>query len=84
MNQAQATQRAFAKGVFAKLRNDQPFFIADDDIFNYALSADKYTDLTANFGREFYKTGCQFMGTKFRWLNTAAIESLQRTDLTLF
>ncbi len=84
MDKTQAAQSTLAQGVFAKLRNNQPFFIANDYILNNTLSVDKNTDLAANFGGEFYKAGCQFMGTEFRWLNTAAIESLQRADLTLF
>jgi hypothetical protein len=49
VHKTQAAQSTLAKRVFSKLRNNQPFFIANNYIFNDALPVNKYTDLTANF-----------------------------------
>ncbi|MDD2851153.1 MAG: hypothetical protein PHY09_04535 [Desulfuromonadaceae bacterium] len=59
MNQPQAAQNPFAKRIVTQIRNDDPFFITDDDVLNIAGAIDEDADLTAEVAGEFYEAGSQ-------------------------
>jgi hypothetical protein len=84
VDQTQAAQRAFAQRIISQLRDDQPFFIADDDVFDQPGPVDQNADLAADIGGKLYEAGTEFMGTEFGRRDAPAVEALQSLDLTRF
>jgi hypothetical protein len=82
MDQAQSTQGALSQWVVAQLRYDQPFFVADDDVFNHAAPVDQNADLAADIRGEFHKAGAKLMGAEFGRRYAPPVEALQSLDVT--
>ena len=84
MEQAQPPQPFAAQGVLFQVRDQQPFFRADQDQFDGAVTVDQQADLAAQFKGEFKQADGQFGRTEFISRNTAAVETFYRLNLALF
>jgi hypothetical protein len=83
VEQAQPPQPFAAQGVFFQVRDQQPFFRADQDQFNGAVAVDQQADLAAQFKGEFKQADGQFGRTEFISRNAAAVETFYRLNLAL-
>ena len=81
MNQAQTAKCLFPQWVIPEIGNHNPFFIADDDIFDNALTIDENGDLATDITGKFNEACCQLLGTEFRRRYTPPVESLQSLEL---
>lgn len=84
MDQAQSPQGTFSQWVVAQVRDDQPLFVADHDVFNQAVTADEYADLAADVVGNLDQTGGQLLGTEFGRRDAPPVKPLQGLDLALF
>lgn len=82
VDKTEAAHDSFTKGVIAQLRYDDPFFIADDDIFDTARTVNKESNLTTEFSGEFDQAGSKLKGAEFSNRYPPPVETLQRLDLT--
>ena len=82
MDQAQAAQGPFSQRVVTKVGNDQSFFVADDDVFNYTGAIDEDADLTADFNRQLDKAGGKFLAAELRRRDTPTVKPFQSLDVT--
>jgi hypothetical protein len=81
VDKAKAAHDSFAKGVITQFRYDDPFFIADNNIFDIAGAIHEESDLTAEFTGEFDETGSKFVGAEFSNRYPPAIQTFQRLKL---
>lgn len=84
MEQTQPPQTLAAQGVFFQVRDQQPFFRADQDQFYGAVAIDQQADLATQFKGEFKQAAGQFGRAEFISRNTAAVEPFYRLYLALF
>jgi hypothetical protein len=81
VNQAQTAHDPFTERVIAQLGNDDPFFIADNDVFNITCAVDKDGNLTTEVAGKFDEAECQIVGAEFSYRYTSAVKTFQRLDL---
>jgi hypothetical protein len=81
MDKAQAAHDSFTKGVIAQFRYDDPFFIANNNIFNIAGAINEKSNLTTKFTGKFNEAGSEFVGAEFSHGYPPAIEAFQRLKL---
>jgi len=81
VDQAQTAKCLFSQGVIPEIRNYNPLFIADDDIFDNALAIDENGDLATDIIGKFNEAGSQFLSTELRRRYTPPVESLQSLEL---
>lgn len=81
MDQAQAPKCLLPQWVIPEIGNHNPFFIADDDIFDNALTIDENGDLATDVTGQFNETGSQFLCAELRRRYTPPVESLQSLEL---
>jgi hypothetical protein len=82
MDQAQSAQASLAKRIVAQFRDDHPFFVTDNDVFDHTGSVDQYADLAADIGRDFHKAGAEFVGAEIGRRDAPPVEALQGLDVT--
>jgi hypothetical protein len=81
VDKAEAAHDPFPEGVVAQFRYDDPFFIADNDIFDIAGAINEESNLTAKFTGKFNEAESEFVGAEFSDRYPSAIETLQRLKL---
>jgi hypothetical protein len=81
VDKTKAAHNSFTERVIAQLRNDDPFFIADNNIFDIAGAINEKSNLTSKFTGKFNEAGSKFVGTEFSNRYPPAIEAFQRLKL---
>ena len=84
MYQAQSSESALSQRIIAKLRDNQGFFVAADDILHQSVTVYQNADLPTYVTRNFHKPCSQFTGANVGNRDAPAVESFQSLDLALF
>jgi hypothetical protein len=81
VNQAQTAHDPLTERIITQFGDYDPFFVADNDVFDIAGAVNKNGYLATEVAGEFNEAGSQFVGAEFSNRYPSAVQALQRLDL---